>query len=671
MYRRRGFFTTAGVRFAVPAFTQTAARLVVAAASVFCAGPVYAQTPAPSAQRIVAPPPVAQALRGRADSNLLTLGPLLSAPLGSVGEAVFDLNVEYTDSKIYNPATGHYDAVHLRSYRDATQATVSAIPFVAPTIEIVPGETVRITLHNQLPQTDQGCPAPDGQVNTPHCFNRTNLHSHGLWISPAGVGDNVLVSINPGVSFQYEYNVPPDHPAGTYWYHPHLHGSTALQVSSGMAGLIIIKGNRLPTAQATGDIDTLLKEPTGSPFAERLLLLQQVQYACRDAAGKVETDPTTGAYVCKDNEVGGIEGYDQFGPGTWPASGRYTSINGQVLPIFAGAQAGRVERWRIAHAGVRDTVKLQFKKMRPGAASYQQLTAPQQQDWVATNCIGDAIPHFAMASDGLTRGKIAQRLTTVLQPGYREDLLVVFPEAGDYCVIDDEAPASATVNGLAKSRKFLGQVNVGIGQSPGNDLKGFLQAQLLAAADRFMPIAVRSKVHADLLDDLRLTSFVPHPDVADSEVRGHQTLEFRIVLGDTTQFQVDGKSYDPMRIDRTLVLGSADEWNLTAGTDPAVGHPFHIHVNPFQIVSILDPGGVDVSVNGEASDPQYANLKTTWRDTLFVKPGYHVLMRTRYQRYIGDFVLHCHILDHEDQGMMQNIRIAIPDGMGGVAMGHH
>ena len=84
--------------------------------------------------------------------------------------------------------------------------------------------------------------------NNPHCFNGTNLHSHGLWISPTGNGDNVLLSINPGVSFQYEYNIPPDHPAGTFWYHPHRHGSTALQVSSGMAGALIVRGDRLPTA---------------------------------------------------------------------------------------------------------------------------------------------------------------------------------------------------------------------------------------------------------------------------------------------------------------------------------------------------------------------------------------------------------------------------------------
>jgi len=72
-----------------------------------------------------------------------------------------------------------------------------------------------------------------------------------------------------------------------------------------------------------------------------------------------------------------------------------------------------------------------------------------------------------------------------------------------------------------------------------------LQAQLVAAAERTMPAAVRQKVRADLLDNLRLTSFIPHPDVADAEIKGHQTLEFCIVLGPQTLFQVDGKSYTP------------------------------------------------------------------------------------------------------------------------------
>jgi FtsP/CotA-like multicopper oxidase with cupredoxin domain len=84
---------------------------------------------------------------------------------------------------------------------------------------------------------------------------------------------------------------------------------------------------------------------------------------------------------------------------------------------------------------------------------------------------------------------------------------------------------------------------------------------------------------------------------------------------------------------------------------------------------------------GGTADPQYPGLKGVWKDTIWVKslippqaaPAgmYTVVMRTRYERYIGDFVLHCHILDHEDLGMMENIRIAIPDGQGGISHGHH
>jgi FtsP/CotA-like multicopper oxidase with cupredoxin domain len=238
-------------------------------------------------------------------------------------------------------------------------------------------------------------------------------------------------------------------------------------------------------------------------------------------------------------------------------------------------------------------------------------------------------------------------------------------------VIDDGAGPSTTINEQAKSRKYLGQVSVGGGQPIGNDIKAYLQAQLIVAAGR-LPSAVRQKVRDDLANDLRLTSFVPHPDIADNEVKGRQTLQFKIdATSPPLKFEVDGRPYDPHRIDRTLALGGVDEWTLTSWNNPAANHPFHIHVNPFPVVAILDPKGNDVSVDGEPDDPQYANLKGAWKDTLLVKANYQIVMRTRYQRYVGEFVLHCHILDHEDQGMMQNIRIAIPDGAGGVTEMHH
>ena len=170
-----------------------------------------------------------------------------------------------TDS-CYNPATGTYDKVRLRSY-NGTDVDPDT-PYVSPTIEAVPGDTVYVNLHNQLP-ADPSCaahdPAPgEPYVNDPHCFNGTNLHTHGLWVNPAGNGDNVLLSINPGVKFQYEYKIPGGHPAGTFWYHTHRHGSTALQVSSGMAGALIIRGDRLPTATTHGRSRHAAGRPAGA-----------------------------------------------------------------------------------------------------------------------------------------------------------------------------------------------------------------------------------------------------------------------------------------------------------------------------------------------------------------------------------------------------------------------
>jgi len=69
-----------------------------------------------------------------------------------------------------------------------------------------------------------------------------------------------------------------------------------------------------------------------------------------------------------------------------------------------------------------------------------------------------------------------------------------------------------------------------------------------------------------------------------------------------------------------------------------------------------------VSVTGEPNDTQYANLKDEWKDSIFIKQGYTVVTRTHYARYDGVFVLHCHILDHEDIGMMEKIQICKPGG---------
>jgi L-ascorbate oxidase len=677
------------------------------------AGPTLAQQAAEP--RLFVNPP--QLLQSAPPAPLL----LYSLPVGQSHagtERAYELTIKYTEGELYDPANNRNQKVRLRSYVGPVDQSAGRPPFVAPLIDVAPGDTVRISLKNELP-ADASCTNGEGTPDSPHCFNGTNLHSHGLWVSPTGNSDNVLLSINPGVSFQYEYNIPADHPAGTFWYHPHRHGSTALQVGSGMAGALIIHGDRKPTPTVNGDLDTLLVSaaPGGKPFTDRTLVFQQIQYACVGPDGKIQYDAQGNIiWSCKPGEVGVVETYNQFGPSSWAASGRWTSVNGIVLPTFGDVEAGAVERWRLIHAGVRNTITVQFRKMKPGAAPaalQANLTKAQVSKLLDDVCTGDIIPYQVVAADGLTMERTLTTDEATLQPGYRYDLLTVFPEAGSYCLLEPSQPANGSVSRQDTGRSLLGFVTVsGSRKIPVQDLTKVLTETLVQSANANMPPDVREQIVRDLQyvdpatkkPEPRLTRFVPHPTVTDAEVanRREERLVFFIGTGDpnATQFAVGNSfdvinyggylvpkgaaAYNPDRVDRALSLGTAQQWELRSYS---VSHPFHIHVNPFQIVAIYDPQGRDVSLPGvtEADgDSQFAGLKGVWKDTIFVKtdlnPGdltdppakyYRFIIRTRYERYIGEFVLHCHILDHEDQGMMQNVSIGISDGVGGLSHGHH
>jgi FtsP/CotA-like multicopper oxidase with cupredoxin domain len=599
-------------------------------------------------------------------------------------EIRLDLNIEYVDGVIFNPSTGLDDKVRLRSY------TQDGLPvperFVSPSINARPGDTVRIGLNNKLPQTttsyDAGCAS--AEHNVPHCFNGTNLHFHGLNVNPSGNGDNVLLSINPGVKFEYEIAIAPEHPAGTFWYHTHRHGSTALQVSSGMAGPLIIRGNRLPTPTKNGDLDTLLAGVAETK--DRTFVFQQIQYGCFDSNQDIKVEKRANGsirrWVCDPSDVGGIETYkDKNGVGfgtffSWGQSQRYTSINGHVLPTIHVKQ-NAVERWRMIHAGVRDTLRVIFVKanspvldLKPGNG----LDPENMEAFTELACSNRITAVHLVAADGLTMNKAMRTGFTSMQPGYRWDAMVQFPQEGDYCMLDILSQSPESVGGgIPPGVRLLGVVRVQ--PDPSSVNRGTFNEQLIDAAKKTMPADVRDSVIADLTNGLSLSRFTQHKPVAQSELSGGQELTFDVLAQPTqTLFTVanqllsspgyNPQPYNPARLDRKLTLGTAEEWKLTSG--PTAGHPFHIHVNPFEIVSIVRNSNptVDVSAPGgfDGGDPQYLGLKGMWKDTLWIKPNYTITIRTRYERYIGDFVLHCHILDHEDEGMMQNVAIVLPGG---------
>jgi FtsP/CotA-like multicopper oxidase with cupredoxin domain len=159
-----------------------------------------------------------------------------------------------------------------------------------PTLRVAPGDLLRVRLTNHL--------------DTP-----TNLHLHGLHISPGGSGDNPFVTIVPGSVFDYAYRIPADHPTGTFWYHPHCHGYVADQLFGGLAGALLVEhGSDLPVSE------------------DRVLLVTDTTL---DAAGQVVS---VGAM---DKMMG--------------RQGQLVLVNGQYQPVIPAAP-GTAQRWRIINA---------------------------------------------------------------------------------------------------------------------------------------------------------------------------------------------------------------------------------------------------------------------------------------------------------------------------------
>jgi FtsP/CotA-like multicopper oxidase with cupredoxin domain len=141
----------------------------------------------------------------------------------------------------------------------------------------------------------------------------------------------------------------------------------------------------------------------------------------------------------------------------------------------------------------------------------------------------------------------------------------------------------------------------------------------------------------------------PLESIKDSELTGRR----KIVLAATSPeadaaghwqefgFLVDGQKFDPRRIDQRVKLGSVEEWTIE-NTHTHDDHVFHIHVNPFEVTQ----------VNGKP-------LATTqWRDTVIVeRKGGTLTFRSRFLDFTGVYMMHCHMMNHEEMGMMASVEV--------------
>jgi FtsP/CotA-like multicopper oxidase with cupredoxin domain len=496
-----------------------------------------------------------------------------------------------------------------------------------PTLRVRPGDLLQIRLINNLalpgqtppPQRIVRCGEPasamvmDAAMSAgadPAMFLLTNLHTHGLQVSPQGNGDNPLIDLKPGETCDYSIQVPPlsneaackqgppyclPQPAGLFWYHPHRHMSTSKQSWAGLAGAIIVEG----------DIDRI---PAAVAAKERLIVLQELWV---DNQGRVPAGIVL--------PVAGSDG-TQIVPGTEvpftinpPApTNIYYVVNGVFQPGIP-IQPGETQRWRILNASPHRVYKLYFEG-NPNVVQIAQdginLRAPEPIDQQAifkeSATVCKAYPSFCLA------------------PGNRVEIVIQYP--------DNAASGEFRFKALAFEQGH-----------PGGPLPEVTLATLLLSGP---PIRGRS-----------LPGQLPAPpaNVTEACIQRAPVIFGGGATGDHSgsdvltapvQFPINGFLFKypdpPPNAIMKARAGTCEEWTII--NRDVFKHPFHIHVNPFQVISIT------------ANDPNYPVPKidpSVWWDTIMLPSFSTMKIRTRYRSDVtGTTVFHCHFLPHEDNGMM-------------------
>jgi FtsP/CotA-like multicopper oxidase with cupredoxin domain len=371
-----------------------------------------------------------------------------------------------------------------------------------PTLHVYPGDKIELELINNL--------------NEP-----TNLHFHGLHVSPSNSSDNVFLEVAPGKSQQYVVEIPVNQAPGTEWYHSHMHTLAYDQVSAGLSGMIVVEG-----------LEKLLPNPLQNIITQT--------FAMRDFPAT--SDPTAPTF---------------------------RTVNGIINPNV-NITSGETQLWHFANIG---------------AEPFYKIGLPGNKFHV-------------IAEDGDPVWRLWENDTLLLPSGKRFDVLVTAKGSGpislkalDYYPYPETTIATINVQG-------------------------------------------NQKEPADTIP----TSLVPKSDLNLQNITNNRVLTFAS-NEEENRFTIDNKVFDPNRIDQTVKLGTIEQWRLINHDED--DHPFHIHVNDYQVVS----------VNGKPYEAHGL------QDTVLIPGHGEVVIRIPFDDFMGKSVYHCHIMFHEDHGMMGTFEI--------------
>ncbi|MCZ6791648.1 MAG: multicopper oxidase domain-containing protein, partial [Candidatus Dadabacteria bacterium] len=543
-----------------------------------------------------------------------------------------------------NSATGEIDEVNTPTYNGN---------LVGPTFRIKPGDSIQFDIINSFP------PNPENQRlgAFPKDPYTTNYHSHGLTVSPDGISDNVFRRMTPSETpYPVQIDVGSDHQSGTFWYHPHKHGSVSFSFFGGMAGFIIIEGgpgdlNEVPEIAAAREVLMLFSVIRTDKNGDVPFVNQEAVQFSTDNTNIMPPVPPNGLWA------------------TFMNSNSYFVTNGVTNPTLK-MRPGEVQRWRLLDAASGETLPIALQGHSLHVLANDGINVPEMIT------LGVNVPY-------------------VMGAGNRVDLLIKAGEPGTYKlqILDPMGPYSVTPQGIAPGARTArigldfpaptypiilativvegNEMNMDLPDGPLPETSGLptREEMIETPPDEVRSIAFEICGKRVFMNDPanRLPSCGWYFDLYDADYWGGIEFTSLLMARDADDEGIPNPVVDPEmpRIDYekeglftgdenlfdNMFAGNFEEWTIINRTFS--DHPFHIHVNPILITHI----------NGEALPvPE-------WRDTILI-PGATgsmnineadfgtVTFRTFYDPAVpGSFVFHCHILTHEDVGMMQKLTV--------------
>jgi FtsP/CotA-like multicopper oxidase with cupredoxin domain len=487
----------------------------------------------------------------------------------------------------------------------------------SPTLRVNPGDLVILTLKNDLRDFGSSTLAAHHHVNADAgkegnscpsdwmARDTTNLHFHGLTIPPVCHQDDVLhTSIQPNdPPFEYRFRIPENEPPGLYWYHPHIHGFTKEQVLGGASGALVVEG-----------IERADKAVAGLP--ERLLVIRD-QDLLNPNAPPSKSEPVVPKMLL-DHDGDAANNGTGFGK---PA--KDLSINFVPVP-YPDYPPARIEMkpdeqqlWRVVNASAITYLNLEV----------HYLHKPQPLGLVAI----DGVP---LNTGGLSRDFVDWQTHLGVPPGARVEFIVKGPPAGE--------------SGLLVTR------TVDTGPGGENDPNRAL-ATITASKDAPEPSSSEPAASAEPLSSSPIPWLGSVAPVRTRRLYFSEKLlepnnpnsatEFYLTVEGQTPAPFDPKSTVPNII---VKQGTVEDWIIENRSSEL--HAFHIHQLHFMLVDYRGKPANEPFLRDTVNVPYYDGKALQY-------PSVRLRMDFRDPNIVGDFLYHCHLLEHEDGGMMGLIRV--------------